>query len=197
MLENIFAFEGRLTRLQFLGWGALLFAGSMIVAFILMMGCGVITGLLASGSGSDVLAIFGILGWIPWLAMTGADLWGGCGLQTRRVRDFGWSPLYGVGGLTAFRYIDLLLEHGLGPVITPWTGGAAASQVHNLAPAGVWVTLVYTLVLLFWPGRGPGPELGRVSADRIPRLPSPDSRPAPSQRPPNLPRTEFGLRGRR
>ncbi len=192
MLDAIFTFEGRLTRLQFLGLGVLFVVGLMVVTLILMMGCTMIASgfLPASESVNDAVATLRAILWIPWLLMTGVELWGGCGLQTRRVRDIGWSPFYVVGGLTAFRYIDMLLENQLGPKI------GTAPPFQDPGPVGSWVFLAYILVLLFWPGREPGRELGRAFVDTSPKPPPPDRRPAPSWRPPSSPRSEFGLRGR-
>jgi uncharacterized membrane protein YhaH (DUF805 family) len=181
VLAKLFSFQGRLTRLQFLGW-SFAAGGVLTASAVLFIVLGVIDGRMNAA----------VTGVIAILAVVVAAVWSGLALQVKRIRDMGLSPLLVIGGLMAFEVFDtLVLRHVVHVSFLP---GGLHSAVGELAQ------LAFLGALLFWPSAGHGGGWREEPDDAAPVAPQ-ASTPRPSMAraslpQPNAPRREFGLRTR-
>ena len=177
MLEAAFSFQGRLNRLQyFLGCMALgLGAGVITVALFL--------GFIRSG-GPDAMAQALIpLGLLVLFGLP-LFLWISFSLQTRRIRDIGWNPLYVIPGWILVGVVDLMIARAV-PTL-------ALTKLHNQTAVGALINFGLSCALLFWPGRAEddGYSLPDDRAWSQADEPAPPMTPAPVHSAP----TSYGVR---
>jgi uncharacterized membrane protein YhaH (DUF805 family) len=185
VLDKLFSFRGRLSRLQFLGWTIAL-AVIFTVGTVVLVTTGVVSGQMLHARSSP-----GAIGLAAGLAMLILYLWSGLALQVKRIRDIGLSPLLVIVGLMIFSFIDgLILSRYLHFRLWPFQHQATISGLVNLAFMGM---------LLFWPGEGDDDAPRAAPRDVAPMAPQP-SVPRPtismSLPQPGAARREFGLRTR-
>jgi len=140
MIEILFGFGGRVTRLQFL------------LSCIAVAAAGLLAGELAFGGlgpadGRDSGAPHFILSIAPLLLLFLCA----ASLQARRFRDMGWDPLYVIPGWIAINAIDRLvaLQH---PNLA-MSGGFHQTLLGLIANGLLWAAL------LLWPSQRETPGL--------------------------------------
>jgi uncharacterized membrane protein YhaH (DUF805 family) len=178
MIQALFSFRGRLSRLPFilsslgLGAGMVVLVLAAVSAFLVSR---------AHGGASNMIPV-----WLAMLAAVPVFLWVSLALQARRFRDIGWDPVYVIPGWIGFGFVDKLAVLG---------APALAVSPH------IKQTLLYVLVdlalggcLLFWPGEGDEDATPSVGADRPPPS-GPITGAAPSSWGATPARSVFGRRG--
>jgi uncharacterized membrane protein YhaH (DUF805 family) len=185
VLEKLFSFRGRLSRLAFLGWTAASIALLVLMIVVLMM-VGVV-----GGQTLHVAVAPQLTSLVVGLLMAIQYVWVALALQAKRIRDIGLSPLIVIGTLVAFSIVDSTLLTRLVP----------APPIHLFGPQtmiGALVNVAYLCALLFWPGQTKNPErLEETSRDAMiaPRPSMPQNVPL-RDAPRATARREFGLRSR-
>lgn len=193
MLQRLFSFQGRMGRLEFLGWFLILIVTTLVN---LVISAVLVVRLLSTSSTDSWLVLLGDL--LLFLLC----FWSSLAIQSKRIRDIGWLPVLVIPALFAFGILDAM-------VLTRLMPGLALPRLAHQSVLGVLVSVAYLGALLLWPGRSEG-GVPREETDAAPRAPVADPRVSqvrisPSMHQASAPRTdratglrrqEFGLRGR-
>jgi uncharacterized membrane protein YhaH (DUF805 family) len=169
MLAAVFTFRGRLNRLQYFLANCGLGLALVVLAMILV--AGVLGG--RSLGGPDAMATLRPTALYCIVVLGLPYLWISFSLQSRRLRDIGWEPIFVIPAWIGLEMLDRLAV---------W----AAPQIAA-APQGKvsWLSLLLNaglgLCLLFWPGR-PSFDVAAVFDD-VPPPPSDQPRGQPQSQP--------------
>ena len=136
MLSSLFGFKGRIGRLRYFTT-CLVLGPALAAAFIALM---LVTGFRAGAGMTANLMSLGLAA----LVVVPAWLWTSLSLQTCRIRDIGWNPLFVILGWVGLEVLDRLAAMG-DPAL-------ALGPLHQNTLFGVVVNLGFAGVLLFWPG---------------------------------------------
>lgn len=154
MLDALFSFRGRLSRLQYLGWwlGSIgLIVLAVVIAFF-SFGVGWAATAKVSQPGWGSLLAAGLVAILFMLGLLVVCFWIGLALATKRIRDIGWNPLLVIGGIFLFSIVDMVVLSRLLGGIGPKTYGGGGSVI------GLLVNLTYMAVLFFWPSASDGEQ---------------------------------------
>ena len=111
MVHALFGFQGRLTRLAYLGWFlASLVLMVAITAAFLAIGAGAAT-VIVSRAGPTIMGV------LMALTVLVFGVWTGLALHTKRIRDTGFSPLLVIGSVMVIFSLDAII-FGRGPALT-------------------------------------------------------------------------------
>ena len=157
MLSSLFGFKGRIGRLRYFVT-CLVLGPALIAAFVALM---LVTGFHpGAGKTANLMSIA-----LAALVVVPAWLWTALSLQTCRIRDIGWNPLFVILGWFGLGVLDRLAAMA-DPAL-------ALGPLHQNTLFGVVINLAFAGVLLFWPGDN-GKGLEARWEEAFPAAPEPE-----------------------
>ena len=160
-MSSFFTFRGEIGRLRFL-LSCLTLGGGLVLTFVLLL---VLSAGSTGGRSGGMAALV-----MPLLIVLPLGLWASFSLQTCRIRDIGWNPVFIVPTVFLLNLADIMLVKSHPTLAAGYANNHGLLHAfHQNTVIGALMNLVFDGVMLFWPGGSfAPPEIDSFGLDQPP-----------------------------